>query len=547
MAQNDNNLKQEISSLEKKLKNTKEVTDKCDQAFTDIMVILNGFSAKEGLKLNQAEILIKILPPEELMHTDILKKACEMNHQEEFDKAIEKITNLNFKDSDGKTILMDAIDNGFYYGVDKLLQAGADVNIEDNDKANSLIHCAKTPHIKYMKLIADKTTDIKHKDSAGNNALHYLVPNGNKIIFASELNGELKGTIDHSPLCLDENFIITKDIDIIGSKGSFCLTLDASANITIGSGSAKPISYEKTIRIIKYLVDKGIDINAKNEEGITPLFLSAKYQLANIVDLLFNQYNAIDLPSTLGYTAWDVATFNSSQNLIDIFISKKHINPGIVKLWCAARNGDLQIVEQQILSGINIDSNIENCSNTTALIQAVSFSHLPIISFLVNKGADINKPDKDEASPLYYSLGYAGQVIQPTIVKFLVSKGANVTQSMYDGDTPLHMASYSSNVGAIKLLLSKNVNIDMQNQEGKTSLHVLIKKSALEPNQKLNAIKYLLANSASITLKDKEGHDAMGLAKSNFPEALPWLEHPENLPSLSELETSIIGLNDFMV
>lgn len=62
---------------------------------------------------------------------------------------------------------------------------------------------------------------------------------------------------------------------------------------------------------------------------------------------------------------------------------------------------------------------------------------------------DVNKADKDEVSPLYYSLGYAGQPIQPNIVKFLVSKGADVTQSMYDGDTPLHMACYRANTGAI--------------------------------------------------------------------------------------------------
>ena len=97
---NDSNLKQRISNLESQYQTTLEAINTYD-----LMVILNGFSAKEGLELNQAQVLIKILSPEELIHTDVLKKACEMNHKEEFDKAIAKITDINFQDKDGKTIV----------------------------------------------------------------------------------------------------------------------------------------------------------------------------------------------------------------------------------------------------------------------------------------------------------------------------------------------------------------------------------------------------------------------------------------------------------
>ena len=188
------------------------------------------------------------------------------------------------------------------------------------------------------------------------------------------------------------------------------------------------------------------------------------------------------------------------------------------------------------------DSSVGGYNETTPLIQAVVSGSLPTISILVSNKANINKPSNDLASPLYYSLGYGGQQVEPSIVKFLVSKGADVSQPMNDGDTPMHMAGYKACIGGMKLLLSQGAEIHAVNMNGKTPLHVLLEKKDINIEQKLSAVKYLLCKSASPTLKDSEEHDAIYLVQNNFPEALPFLEHPETLPTLEELEASIVGL-----
>lgn len=563
--------------------------------------LFNSYRELKGIALNPLIVITKTISAEELAHTDVLKEASKSKHTAAFDLALAKITDLDYQDSDGKTVLMHAIINGFYYGVDKLLQRGADVNLIDKQSANALIYCAQISHIKYMKQIAEKTTDINYKaiGFGGNTALHFLVANTREIMFASELNNELQ---DANQVYIGGQKLVVVDADI---------TLAGLGGIRLSDGYT--VNQEKTLRVIKFLTTKGADINNQNDQGQTPFFLAcihqlkylahklidnykldfslvdihgynillwsleikditlvkkiieqgidinqqdkqgntalfwaAKYLLPDIVNLLFNTYDAIDIPNENGNTAWDIATLNSQQNLIDILITKKQVKLEAVKLWCAARNGNLEIVEQQIKKGIDLNASISNYADSTALIQAIAFGNLGIVSVLVNNGVDVNKADKDEVSPLYYSLGYAGQPIQPNIVKLLVSKGADVTQSMYDGDTPLHMACYRANTGAIKLLLDHGANIDTINKQGKTSLHVLIEKKDIENQQKLTALKYLLAKSASTTLKNSEGRDAIDLAKDNFPEALPWLEHPENLPPLSEFEVTIIGLTDFV-
>ncbi|UCM86224.1 MAG: ankyrin repeat domain-containing protein [Rickettsia endosymbiont of Culicoides impunctatus] len=709
----------------------------------------------------------------------MLKEASKSQHLAAFDLALAKITDLDYQDIDGKTVLMHAIINGFYYGVDKLLQKGADVNLIDKQGANALIYCAQIPHIKYIKQIAEKTADINYKSALfdGGTALHLIIANTQNVLFFSEVQLELKLT----------NLAY---FDVEQGGHAVCDLESNMGAIMIGrrESDGYTIQQEKTLAITKFLTDRGADINAQNDKGLTPFFLACthkfnylascfvnQFQLdfsikdfkgnmslhyatlledTNILQLILNKGVDINSQNSGGGTALSfvicndkkpmvefllnkgadvnvaakdggyplhLAVNNNALELINLLVKYDDINARttdehkVTALWLAAQDGKLEIVKiladlgadlnivrvttgmpplhvamqkkhpevaEELLArgadvnivdaggwialhwGVNLedinivkniltkgtninaksivgatslfcdvsngnklitellinqqaDTNIASnegvlpwhiasfkgfieimkilaptildidykTTNTeqytalwlasqqghvdivkwlidkgadinairqsdgcTALQTAICKEQLQVIEWLVAKGANVNKADKEEASPLYYSLGYAGQPIQPNIVKFLVSKGADVKQSMYDGDTPLHMACYRANTGAIKLLLDHGASINEVNNDGYTPLHFLVSaENTIEVDKKLTAIKYLLERSASSTVKNKEGKSAIDLAKDNFPEALPWLEHPENLPSIGEFEASIIGINDFAI
>jgi ankyrin repeat protein len=221
-------------------------------------------------------------------------------------------------------------------------------------------------------------------------------------------------------------------------------------------------------------------LNSVDKFNQTTLFWAVTYKLPEIVELLFCKYKAQDIPNIRNCKVWNAITltsfeYNDVKQKSDVFKIVEILKPvGVaiesVKLWIASRAGDLESVKEYLVKKIDPNSTIENLSNTTSLIQAISQGHLEIIKLLIQYKVDINKADINEVSPLYYSLGYTGQSVNPLIVKLLIENGSNVSQLMEDGDTPMHMAAYRANVGAIKLLYNHKVAIDVTNDQGKTPL-----------------------------------------------------------------------------
>ena len=553
LSANDDSLKQKIFNLEKQYQTIQNTIHNYEEAFIDIMVLLNGFSANEGLNLNQTQVLTEILPPEELMHTDILKKACAMNHREEFDKAIDKITNINFQDKEGKTLLMHSINNGFYYGVDKLLKMGADVNIVDKKGANALINCAALPHISYIKIIAEKTVDIHHNVPSaigidgheGGNALHFLIASGgNKVTFGSELNAELQGVPDQNSLLIaDEDYVI--NTEWIGSikTGNHSTTLTINANVSIGAvtqdidaNSFNPTSYKKTELIIQCLIDRGIDINAKTsgDSGVTPLWLAAQDGKVEILKLLADRGADLNIPRTdTGMTPLHIAMSQGQQTVVQELIDRGadintidldgrnafhhwkmvekdevlfnkllsqgvstdvHNKHGGYPLHCAVHNDSLPMIE---LLTPHSDINQKSADNNqfTPLWFAARDGKLPIIKYLLDHGANVNLTPVIGVSPLQVAISQKHNLA----VKELLQNGADVNVIDSSGNNILLLSLAMGDTDIINSLLEKGLSVNDKNSAGITPIHWAVS------NNEEAMVRFLLAKNANINVPDNTG------------------------------------------
>jgi hypothetical protein len=94
--------------------------------------------------------------------------------------------------------------------------------------------------------------------------------------------------------------------------------------------------------------------------------------------------------------------------------------------------------------------------NGTALTQASLNGHLEFVEFLLSAGANVNRLNVKEMSPLYA----AAQGGHLDAVKLLVKKGANIDQSADLGVTPLHVAAMKGHQEVVDYLMSKGATFE---------------------------------------------------------------------------------------
>ncbi|UIP92691.1 ankyrin repeat domain-containing protein [Wolbachia endosymbiont of Anopheles demeilloni] len=135
-------------------------------------------------------------------------------------------------------------------------------------------------------------------------------------------------------------------------------------------------------------INKGDDVNAKNNHGDTPLHLATKNSHLDVLEKLIKEG----------------ANVNERNKY------------GNIPLHWAASYGRLSIVEELIEKGADI--NAKNNNGNTPLHWAVKSSHLEVAKFLISNHADVNAKNKDGWTSLYFSAAYGNL----NIVKLILDK-----------------------------------------------------------------------------------------------------------------------------
>lgn len=104
----------------------------------------------------------------------------------------------------------------------------------------------------------------------------------------------------------------------------------------------------------------------------------------------------------------------------------------VTPLWCAAVSGNLELVKCLIRLGSEI--NALSDTGSTPVRSACFMTHLIIVEYLVEHGADINKANYNGGTCLINSV----QSVQ--LCMYLISKGADVNAKDIQDKTALHYA-----------------------------------------------------------------------------------------------------------
>ena len=178
------------------------------------------------------------------------------------------------------------------------------------------------------------------------------------------------------------------------------------------------------LNIFKDLISKGADINAKNNNGNTPLHIASYNGYLPIVEYLVNNRADINTKNKNDRTPLHYASFEGHLSVVELLINKGADKDAKdecdrTPLHIASIQGYFSVVEYLVNKGADKDAK-DNCDRTP-LHNASANGHLFVVEYLFNNGADINAKDNDGKTPLYW----ASIKGHSSVVEYLVNKGAN--------------------------------------------------------------------------------------------------------------------------
>mmetsp|Transcript_39209 Transcript_39209/g.113194 ORF Transcript_39209/g.113194 Transcript_39209/m.113194 type:complete len:1060 (-) Transcript_39209:181-3360(-) len=166
----------------------------------------------------------------------------------------------------------------------------------------------------------------------------------------------------------------------------------------------------------------------------------------------------------------------------------------------AAQSGDILAVKALLAVGAHVEA---SSANRTALSWAAEGGHMEVARALVEAGADLDAPDNNGYSPLFWAGANA------EMVELLLAAGAHVDAADKANRTALSRAAKGGHTEAIKALLAAGAGVEAPDKKGNRALSLAAIKGHTE------AIKALLAAGADVEAPDKEGNRALSWAASN--------------------------------
>lgn len=303
---------------------------------------------------------------------------------------------------------------------------------------------------------------------------------------------------------------------------------------------------------VKKYIDEGGEIDAINEYGVTPLMLAAGNENREVVELLLEAGADKNIEDNKGYLAIEYAFMSNNVDIGKLLFNEKWDNSllghllgyamyqystDVFSYMLSVYSGDIDevfmtprfsflmysvaynlIEKAKILLEYDVDINLTNENEDTALHIAVNNSRTEFIHLLLDNGADPNTKDK-YGTPVFLTVCLGHKI---DLVKKMINKGVDINCKDYDGNTPLIYAVYRDSYGVVKTLLDNNADPNIKNDNNETALYAayvtnnqeMIKvlldagaKRDFDPIE-LNIVKYIKNNDVeSVREYIKRGFD----------------------------------------
>jgi ankyrin repeat protein len=350
--------------------------------------------------------------------------AVEAGSEVVVERLLENGADVNETDIGEETALLGAVQLGNCSMARLLLKNGADTTatppyIDTGDSGGYGLYETATPlhiaahqgNLEMVQLLLDNGADIKagYRWSKGLTALHWAIK-----YYHEEVT----------------KLLVEKEMGIAGTAALHW------AWRKVLYEAAESGDKEAVLRVL----NKGADVNAKDEEGRTALHAAGRYDKVEITQLLLDYRADVNIKDNSGRTPLHQSSSALGHNVAQLLLEY----------------------------GADIDARDDK--KRTILHEAAKDRHWALVELLVEKGADIEAKDANNKTALHEAC--AGW---PEKVQFLLQNGADIAAETNDGWTALHFAAEHGSGEMVDLLLKQDgINPNPRTKDGRTPLSLAV-------------------------------------------------------------------------
>ncbi len=165
-----------------------------------------------------------------------------------------------------------------------------------------------------------------------------------------------------------------------------------------------------------------------------------------------------------GVSALLLALYHRNEELVNILLS--HLTE--FSIFEAAALGDRDVVAQIIKNDTKLANDVSN-DGFGPLGLAVFFGHYHTAEYLIELGADVNRPssNKMRVRPLHSAAANKDMALALRLSERLIKAGADINVSQNGGWTPLHQAAAHGNIELVRMLLRYGANPNARAEDGR--------------------------------------------------------------------------------
>ncbi|MEO0827063.1 MAG: ankyrin repeat domain-containing protein [Cyanobacteria bacterium J06639_16] len=324
--------------------------------------------------------------------------------------------------------------------MDLLIEYGADVNIQ-NDSGETLLHVLATQ----LPLPKGRASEVGARLIANGADIDARDRQGKSVLETALCKGSA------SPDFVNHLIDSGADLEAIEPTSNSCgiplLHMAAWVNHPV---------------LTEFALAQGIEVNARNQNGQTPLhYLSGpaagEILLANGADL-----NAKD---------------GSGRTPLEFTICGSNPLKSELIAWFLAHGANTQtlaleincVKSHQALFAYAQRTHTYGLSSyqSSLMEKAIGADSVELAQLSIAKGSDITLRDREGRTALHH----AGRFNSPNVATLFLAEGADINAVDDDGYTPLHIAAIHRNLDTAQLLIEQGADVNAVDEDGHTPLY----------------------------------------------------------------------------